>query len=128
MDRAMIRSLAAEIGRAGFIASSVLALISPVMEYRLPGTFFSYIAPQHLAAVLVVCGILALLDDRVHWRGFRSIVLLAAVAAAVTIAVVMIAGSYLAPLGIEGRRLAIACGIAALLPFFLFRRFGADDR
>lgn len=128
MDRAMIRSLAAEIGKAGFIASSVLALIGAAMEYRLPGTFFSYVAPQHLAAVIVVCGALVLLNDRPHRRRLRSIILLAVVAAIVTIAVVMIAGSHLASLGVEGHRLAIACGIAAFLPFFLFRRFGADDR
>jgi hypothetical protein len=124
---ATIRPVAAEIGRAGFIASSAFALIGTVIEHRLPGTFFSYIAPQHLAAVLIACGALALLNDHPRHRGLLSIATLALVGTVIAAAAIAIAASRFAPLGPEGRRLAIACGVAAFLPFFLFRRFGANE-
>jgi hypothetical protein len=124
-----VRAHAAEIGRAGFIASGTLAVVGAVIEYHLrPGMFFSYVAPQHLAAIIAVFGALSLLEDKARPRRLPSTALLAFVGTASAFAAFLTARSFFDSVGIQGYRLALACAVAALLPFFLFRRFGGADR
>jgi hypothetical protein len=118
---------AAEVGRAGFVMSGMLAFAGSVVEYVRPGTFFSYLAPQHLAAVIAAFGALALFNDHPKKEGLVGTAILALTAVVFAAAAFALVDPYMASSGEEGRWLSFAAAFAAFLPFFLFRRFGVGD-
>lgn len=121
------RPYLAEIGEVGFVAAVTLLVLGTALDHWRPGTFFTYVAPQHVVAACVLFGALALLRDGARERGTFAVLRYWTVAAVLALAVRFVAAAYFAPLGTVGGRLALASAFAVILPFVLFRRFGQDE-
>lgn len=117
------RAYAAEIGASGVLAALVVAAVGTAVELWRPGTFFTFIAPQHVAGAFVLFAALSIADDAPRPFGWGGLIAFAAVGAVIAVIAFRVAfGVFGGDLGI-----ASATAFAALLPFVLFRRFGTDD-
>ncbi|MEA3248758.1 MAG: hypothetical protein U9Q03_00170 [Patescibacteria group bacterium] len=116
----------AELGMVGFIATASVAAIGVASELVSPGLVFNLVAPQGIAAVMVLAGALSLLSERSR-RGLTESLLYAVISLAISASVTFAAWRYFEALPFDRGIITVAAGGTAILVFIAAFRAARRD-